>query len=96
MIARLGSTFYLLQRRRDPSRPRAILERVPSLVILLGNDMLFWISMIVTALVAVAAATLLGFSLAETGRLHLGAFAILWAVVGMLVPLWLIFRHGRK
>lgn len=58
--------------------------------------MLFWISIAVTAVITAVAAAALGFCLAETGKLHLGAFVVLWAVIGMLVPLWLIFHHGRK
>jgi hypothetical protein len=58
--------------------------------------MLFWIIMSVTVLLTAAAAVVLGISLAETGRLHFGTFVVLWAVIGVFIPMWLIIRHGRK
>lgn len=58
--------------------------------------MLFWIIMSVTVFVTTVAAIVLGISLAEIGRLHFGASVVLWAVIGVFIPMWLIIRHGRK
>ncbi|SEH31673.1 hypothetical protein SAMN03159407_4493 [Rhizobium sp. NFR12] len=58
--------------------------------------MLFWIIMSITVFVTTVAAIVLGISLAETGRLHFGASVVLWAVIGVFIPMWLIIRHGRK
>jgi hypothetical protein len=58
--------------------------------------MLFWISMAVTVLVAVAAAAVLGFCLAEADMLHLGAYLVLWAIVGILISLWVILWLRRR
>jgi hypothetical protein len=58
--------------------------------------MLFWIIMSVTVFVTTVAAIVLGISLAETGRLHFGASVVLWAVIGVFIPMWLIIRQGRK
>ncbi|SCX35952.1 hypothetical protein DSM25559_5225 [Agrobacterium rosae] len=58
--------------------------------------MLFWISMAVTALVVVSATAVLGFCPAEADMLHLGAYLVLLAVVGILISLGVLLWLRRR
>jgi hypothetical protein len=58
--------------------------------------MLFKISLVIILVATVLAAVVLIVGLVDTGRVNLAAFLVLWVVIGMAIPLWLIIRHGRN
>ncbi len=58
--------------------------------------MLFWTSLVMSGLVAAAAAVVLGFGLAKSDMLHLVPYPVMWAVGMVLILLWLAIWLARK
>jgi uncharacterized membrane protein YqjE len=62
----------------------------------LRSLLLYKITVIITGIILVGTLIVMGISLEETGHLPLAAFLVFWAIVGAIIPLWLIYRHGLK